>query len=277
MKFAAVQVSSQADVAHNLSAARREVERAKSAGADVVVLPEGFAFLGPEAEKRLIAETLGEDPALDGPIVAELRAWSRQYDVVVIGAGLPELSPDAARPFNTSAVFRRGQLLARYRKMHLFDVDLTDGTRLCESAATSPGDEPAVVELDGVRVGLSICYDLRFPEFFLRQRQRGVDVLALGAAFTRTTGQAHWHILLRARAIETQCYVVAAAQYGEHPRGRKTFGHSLIIDPWGEVLADLAEGPGFVMSEVDLDRIRSIRAQMPIEQHRHPELSRLGA
>lgn len=268
MRFAAVQMSSQADVASNLSAARREVEGAAKSGADVVVLPEGFAFLGPEADKRALAETLSGDPTQDGPIGSALRSWSGEFGVTLIGAGLPERSGTYERPYNTSAVFQAGRLLAGYRKVHLFDVDLADGTRLSESVATTAGDEATVIELGGARIGLSICYDIRFPEFFQRQRQAGVSVLALGAAFTRTTGQAHWHILLRARAIETQCYVVAAAQYGEHPRGRKTFGHSLIVDPWGEILAELPIGPGFIVADVDVERVLSIRSQMPLEQHR---------
>jgi len=268
MRFAAVQMSSQAQVASNLSVARREVEGAAKAGADVVVLPEGFAFLGPESDKRVLAETVSDEPAQDGPIGSALRGWTKEFGVTLIAAGFPEQSGDPQRPYNTSAVFQAGKLIARYRKMHLFDVDLADGTRLSESVATSAGEEATVIELATARVGLSICYDIRFPEFFQKQRQEGVNVLALGAAFTRTTGQAHWHILLRARAIETQSYLVAAAQYGEHPRDRKTFGHSLIVDPWGEILAELPDGPGFIIADVDVERVRSIRAQMPVESHR---------
>jgi deaminated glutathione amidase len=268
MRFAAVQLSSQADVSSNLSAARREVEGAKRAGAEVVLLPEGFAFLGGETDKARVAEQLGPDPSGDGPIVKSLRAWSRELGVVIVAGGLPEASLHPERPYNTSAVFIGGELAAKYRKIHLFDVELSDGTRLFESAGNSAGDEIVTLDIGPLRVGLSICYDLRFPELFADLRRRGAQVILLSAAFTRTTGMAHWHTLLRARAIETQCYVVASAQFGEHPRDRKTFGHSLIIDPWGEIIAELAEGSGSILADLDPARVSSVRTQMPLEKHR---------
>jgi deaminated glutathione amidase len=268
MRIAAVQLSSQDDVNANLSAARREVERAQDAGARVVVLPEGFAFLGAEAAKGRVAERLSVLPNEDGPIARALRSWSRDLGLVIVAAGLPEISREPARPFNTSAVFADGELVARYHKIHVFDVDLPDGTRRCESNSTTPGDEVVVFDEGPMRAGLAICYDLRFPELFRKERQLGCQVILLGAAFTRTTGQAHWHTLIRARAIETQCYVVAAGQCGEHPGGHQSFGHSLIVDPWGDVLAELAEGSGVIVADVDLARVQSIRAQMPLESHR---------
>jgi deaminated glutathione amidase len=268
MRIAAVQLSSQEDVDANLSAARREVERAHEAGARVVVLPEGFAFLGSDAAKRRVAERLSTVPSEDGPIARALRSWSSDLGLVIVAAGLSEVSQEPGRPFNTSAVFANGQLLARYHKIHVFDVDLPDGTRRCESSSTTPGDDVVVFDEGPMRAGLAICYDLRFPELFRKERQLGCHMILLGAAFTRTTGRAHWHTLIRARAIETQCYVVAAAQCGEHPGGHQSFGHSLIVDPWGEVLAELAEGTGVIVADVDLERVNSIRAQMPIEAHR---------
>lgn len=271
MRFAAVQLQSQADVSANLSAAGREVERARQSGAEVVLLPEGFAFLGAEIDKCKVAEPLpapGHDGSL-GPIASALAEWSLRLDAVVIGGGMPEQSASPERPYNTSVVFAGGRLIARYRKIHLFDVDLPDGTVLKESQGNSAGEEVVTVDLGPeIRLGLSICYDLRFPELFARQRARGSQVLTVPAAFTKTTGQAHWHTLLRARAIETQCYVVAAAQWGEHPLGRKTFGHSLIIDPWGEVIAELAEGVGFVIADVLPTKVESVRSHMPLEAHR---------
>ncbi|HSC89508.1 MAG TPA: nitrilase-related carbon-nitrogen hydrolase, partial [Polyangiaceae bacterium] len=189
--------------------------------------------------------------------------------VVLIGGGMPERSDDPARPYNTSVVIGRGgELLGSYRKVHLFDVDLPDGTQLTESAGNSAGGEVAVVDVLGLRVGLSICYDLRFPELFAQERELGAQLLTLPAAFTATTGAAHWHVLLRARAIETQCYLLAAAQWGEHPRGRRTYGHSLVIDPWGVVLDERAEGLGFVCADVAPERVEQVRSSMPLAAHR---------
>jgi deaminated glutathione amidase len=266
MKFAAVQLNSQDTVDANLSAARVQVERAVSLGAQVILLPEGFAFLGAETAKAAVAEDLGGPEP--GPIASSLASWSLKWGVTIIGGGMPVKSPDPMRPYNTSVVFTRGELVAQYSKVHLFDVELKDGTVLRESAGNAAGDEVVVQDLEGMRTGLAICYDLRFPAFFALQREHGAEVLTLPAAFTRTTGQAHWHTLLRARAIETQCYVVAAGQAGEHPLGRKTFGHSMIIDPWGEVVAELPEAPGVICADLDPARVQSIREQMPVWTHR---------
>lgn len=271
MRFAAVQLQSQDDVPANLSAAGREVERARASGAEVVLLPEGFAFLGAEIDKCRVAEALpapGEDGPL-GPIGSALAEWSEKLKIVVIGGGMPERSSSPERPYNTSAVFSGGRLIARYRKIHLFDVDLPDGTVLKESQGNSAGDEIVTFDInEELKLGLAICYDLRFPELFALGREQGVNVLTLPAAFTKTTGQAHWHTLLRARAIETQSYLIAAAQWGEHPLGRKTFGHSLIIDPWGDVIAELAEGVGFILADIVAARVKEVRSHMPIEAHR---------
>lgn len=271
MRFAAVQLGSQADVSANLSAAGREVERARQSGAEVVLLPEGFAFLGAEVDKCQVAETLpapGRGGPL-GPIAGALADWSERFGLTVIGGGMPERSDNPERPYNTSAVFSAGRLVSRYRKIHLFDVDLPDGTVLKESQGNTAGDEVVVFNLtEELKVGLAICYDLRFPELFAEMRALGTNVLTLPAAFTKTTGQAHWHTLLRARAIETQSYVVAAAQWGEHPLGRKTFGHSLIIDPWGDVIAELAEGVGFIVADILPSKARDVRTHMPLEAHR---------
>jgi predicted amidohydrolase len=265
VRVASVQTNSQADVAENLRALGPWIAGAADAGADVVLLPEGFAFLGDEVEKARHAESLDAP----GPIVEFLRAHAAKYHVDLIAGGLPEKSPDPARPYNTSLVVRRdGSLAESYRKIHLFDVDLADGTRLTESAGNSPGDETVVASLGGFGFGLAICYDLRFPELFARERKSGAEVLTLPAAFTATTGAAHWHALLRARAIETQCYVVAAAQVGEHPRGRRTFGHSLIVDPWGAILAEKNEGTGVIVAELSRPELEDVRARMPLERHR---------
>ena len=264
MKFAAVQLQSQAALEENLVATQTQVEAAARAGAEVILLPEGFAYLGPEEGKRSLAEEL---PGR-GPIALALSSWSRRLGVAVIAGGLPERSESPDRPYNTSAVYVGGELLSRYRKMHLFDVDLPEGPRLCESGATTAGNSPQVVHLGELGVGLAICYDLRFPELFAWEVVEGAQVLTLPAAFTETTGRAHWEVLLRARAIECQCWVVAAGQQGTHPGGRRTWGHSMIVDPWGTVVAELPEGPGFVLSDLTLESVQRLRTSMPLARHR---------
>jgi predicted amidohydrolase len=267
MKLAAIQLNAQDNVAENLASAEQWLDVAVAAGATLLVLPEGFAYLGPEEEKARHAERL-EDA---GPIVLALRRWARTRSVHVIAGGLPEDAGQGRAPFNTSVLFGPdGSVTAYYRKMHLFDVDLADGTRLCESKGTSRGMEPSVAEVDGVGVGLSICYDLRFPEHFAWQRAQGAKILTLPAAFTHTTGQAHWHVLIRARALETQSYVIAAAQEGQHPRGRRTFGHSMIVDPWGRVVSEVTHpGPGLAVADFDEALVDDVRARMPVCAHRH--------
>jgi len=265
VRVAALQLSSQADVSENLRGVRGLLDRAAADGASVALLPEGFAFLGSEVDKARHAETFGAG----GPIQDFLQETAARLDLTLIAGGMPERSDVPERPYNTSVVIGPdGSVLERYRKVHLFDVELSDGTKLTESAGNSAGDVPRTVELSGLIFGLSICYDLRFPELFAAERQAGAHVLTVPAAFTATTGRAHWHVLLRARAIETQCYVVAPAQWGSHPRDRHTFGHTLIVDPWGEIVAEWGEGVGLATAEISLERIESVRAQMPIAAHR---------
>jgi len=205
------------------------------------------------------------------PIQAALAGFARTTRAWVLAGGMPITSPAADKPYNTTLLFDgEGRLRARYDKLHLFDVALDDGTELCESEATSPGSRVVVADGPGVRLGVSICYDVRFPELYQEQRARGAELCVVTAAFTQTTGEAHWHVLLRARAIETQCFVVAAAQTGAHGPTRRTYGHSLIVDPWGQVLAELPREEGFITADVDLERLRAVRRQMPVWQHRRP-------
>jgi predicted amidohydrolase len=266
VSFAALQMSSQASVPENLGRVAALVGEAARRGARVVLLPENFALMGEEADKRAVAEDLD---AGAGPIARQLAALARAHRVAIVAGGLPERSGDTARPFNTCAVFdEEGRLVARYRKVHLFDVDLPDGTTYRESASTTAGTEPVVVTLAGLRVGLSICYDLRFPELYRALSRLGADVLVVPAAFTLTTGKDHWHVLLRARAIEAQAYVVAAAQGGKHPRGRQTYGKSCLVDPWGEIVAQASEGEGIAIADVDPGYIARVRASLPALAHR---------
>jgi predicted amidohydrolase len=266
MRAAVIQLSSQDDVTKNLERVHALVGEAARAGAELVTLPENFAFMGEEQSKREIAEST-EDGG--GPITKAVTSAAQKSGVWVVAGGMPEASGDAARPYNTSLlVSPDGIIVARYRKIHLFDVDLPDGTRLLESGATSAGADPVVATVDTVKVGMTICYDLRFPELYRRLVDQGVRIVTVPAAFTLTTGKDHWHVLLRARAIENQVFVVAPAQHGRHPRGRTTYGKSLIVDPWGDVLAQCGEGEGFALARLDFAAQDRVRASLPCLSHR---------
>ncbi len=217
-----------------------------------MLLPENFAYFGDEAGKRGVAEDFSPGAGRRPDPPAPRRPLAREHRVHLIAGGVPERSADPARPFNACVVFdRAGVVVARYRKVHLFDVDLPDRTSYRESAATSPGEAAVTVDVEGTIVGLSICYDVRFPELYRALSSRGAEVLVVPAAFTLATGKDHWVVLLRARAIEAQAYVVAAAQWGKHPRGRQTYGKACIVDPWGEIVAQASEGEGVVVARLD--------------------------
>jgi len=267
MRVAVVQLNTQDELLLNLSNARAWIARAAQAGAQLVTLPENFAFMGEEARKRELAERV--DGAFPGPIVSALSEEAAARGVWVLGGGMPERSDDPARPYNTSVLVNpKGEIAASYRKVHLFDVSLPDGTSLRESAATSAGSQAVTAEVMGVRVGLSICYDVRFPELYRRLVDQGARIVTVPSAFTLTTGKDHWHALLRARAIENQVWVLAPAQHGKHPKGRTTYGKSLIIDPWGEVVAQCSEGEGFAVAHLDFDYQDKVRTSLPSLLHR---------
>jgi predicted amidohydrolase len=266
MRVAVVQLSSQDDVGANLARATHWIGEASRAGAKLVVLPENFAFMGEEAKKREIAEPIGRS---QGIIVSTLATAAREHGVWVIGGGMPEKSADIARPYNTSVlVAPTGDVAAAYRKVHLFDVALADGTSLRESAATMAGAEPVTTRIGDVTLGMTICYDVRFPELYRKLVEQGARVVTVPSAFTLTTGKDHWHVLLRARAIEDQVFVLAPAQHGKHPRGRQTYGKSLICDPWGDVLAQCGEGEGFAVATLDFAQQDRVRASLPSLMHR---------
>jgi len=266
LRVAAIQLSSQERLDDNLNECRALIDVAAARGAKVVLLPENLAYMGPEEGKLTVAERLGD---ATGPIQRTLSEAARAHAVHVVAGGIPERSDDERRPFNTCVVFsERGDIVASYRKIHLFDVDLADGTTLRESAGSSAGAEPVTVSIGGFVFGLSICYDLRFPELYRALVDRGAEVLVVPAAFTLHTGKDHWHVLLRARAIESQCFVVAAAQWGKHPRGRTTYGHSLVVDPWGTVIAEASDRVGVVVTDLVRDDLRRVRASVPSLRHR---------
>jgi nitrilase len=269
MKIAAIQMVSTDRVAHNLEQASQLLTQAAQAGAELAVLPEYFCLIGlHDADKLAIQETYGS-----GPIQQFLADTAQRLGLWLVGGTLPLTAPQPDHVFNSSLVYNpQGACCARYDKIHLFRFD--NGTeRYDESRVLQPGTQPshfALPSRDGHvwQLGLSVCYDLRFPELYRAYAQAGVDLLLVPSAFTHTTGQAHWEVLLRARAIENLAYVVAAAQGGTHPSGRRTWGQSMAIDPWGKVLADLAEGPGVVLAELSNTAQALCRAQLPALQHR---------
>ncbi len=274
VRVAAVQLCATPDVDANLGSAERLVARAREGGADVVLLPEAFAFLGPEQAKREILEPLPDPqaPAGDftpGPILARCQRLARDAGVHLILGGFHESSPEPGKSYNSCVHLEPdGRLVARYRKIHLFDVSLADGTQLRESARTLPGDRAVVTRTPFGNLGLTVCYDLRFPYLYQALADLGAIAVTVPSAFTRPTGAAHWHVLLRARAIEAQCYVIAPAQHGRNWEKRASYGHSLIIDPWGEIIDELDEGDGVVFADIDPARVAAVRDQLPSLRHR---------
>lgn len=262
---AAVQMTSTPSVDHNLEAAEKLVTKGARNGAQMVVLPECFAYLGPDGGQRDIAEAI-EAP---GPILSACQGWAKQHDVELILGGFWERAADPQKVHNACVhVGRDGLVRAVYRKIHLFDVDLADGTRLLESSVVAPGKEAVVTDAPFGRLGLSICYDLRFPELYRKLVYQGAIAITAPAAFTLHTGKDHWHVLLRARAIESQAYMIAAAQTGLHFGKRVSYGHALVADPWGCVVAQCGEGEGVVVAEVDPGVVDTVRRQLPSLKHR---------
>jgi predicted amidohydrolase len=264
--IACIQMASGPNVGANLLEAERLIEQAVSRGAKLVILPENFALMGlSERDKVAVREPEGS-----GPMQAFLSLQAARHGIWIVGGTIPlqATSPDKVRA-SCLVYDDKGRQAARYDKIHLFDVKLVDSNeRYTESETIEPDDKVVVVDTPFGRMGLAVCYDLRFPELFRQQLEQGMEFLAMPAAFTAITGRAHWEILVRARAIENLCYVAAAAQGGYHLSGRETHGHSMIVDPWGTVLASLTRGPGVVCASIDLDRLESARRNFPSIRHR---------
>jgi predicted amidohydrolase len=259
---AVAQMRSTADVAANLDAATRLIDEAVARGARFVALPENFAFLRSEGEP------VPEAQPIDGEWVTRLAGRAAHHRVLLLLGSLPEKVPGDTRIHNTSVLLGPdGRTLATYRKIHLFDIDVPGLAHLKESRAVRPGEEVVVAETEWGPLGLSICYDLRFPELYRRQAVRGARVLAVPSAFTDRTGKDHWEVLLRARAIENLAYVVAPAQWGAHGPGRASHGHALIVDPWGSVVAQVPDGEGVAVAELDFDRQDRLRRELPALSH----------
>ncbi|GAA5233865.1 carbon-nitrogen hydrolase family protein [Verticiella sediminum] len=262
MPVAAVQMVSTPSVDENIAAARAGIAEAAAQGARLVLLPEYFCLMGrADTDKVAVREAEG-----DGPIQSFLAEAAQAHGVWLVGGTLPLACPDPGRVYNTSLVFAPdGRQVARYDKIHLFSFH--QGENAFDEARTiQAGGAPAVFDAPVGRVGLSVCYDLRFPELYRAMGE--LALILMPAAFTYTTGKAHWELLLRARAVENQCYVLAAAQGGVHPTGRRTWGHSMLVDPWGEIVACREQGPGVVAGVVDPARIAEVRAALPALRHR---------
>lgn len=267
LKIAAVQMTSGPSKEENVAAAARLVEAAASAGANLVALPEYFTYLGPEERYGEVAEPL------DGPTMTRLSALASRLGVVIHTGSFVEPSPHAGRFYNTSVLIdRQGERHGVYRKMHLFDIDVPGEVEDKESAFIAPGEELVVVALPEFVAGMSICFDLRFPELYRALAAAGAEVLFVPAAFAQATGRVHWKLLLQARAVENHAFVVAAGQEGA-ASGHPMWGHTLIVGPWGEVLAEReAPGAGFVMAEIDVAEVGRRRGQVPVLTVRRPDL-----
>lgn len=264
-KIAAIQMMSTHHVDQNLKSAAAFLGRAVSAGAQLIVLPEDFAFIGlNEGDKLTIKEDFGA-----GPVQAFLSEQAKSHQVWLIAGSVPLCTQDEHKCYSACLVFNdQGECVARYNKIHLFDVTVSDHQQYQETAVVKPGDDCVVLDTPLGRVGLSICYDLRFPELYRALLTKGAEIIVVPSAFTAVTGQAHWEVLLRARAIENLCYVVAANQSGIHKKGKETYGHSLIVDPWGVVLDCIVQGEGIVCADLDLLHLQTIRKHFPSISHR---------
>lgn len=265
-RVAAVQMASGPNVNANLLEAARLIKQAAAAGAKLVVLPENFAIMGmTEYDKVKIREADGS-----GPLQEFLAEQAQRHDVWLVGGTIPLAAENPARVNAACLVYdNSGKRVARYDKIHLFDVEITEShERYNESETIEPGNQVVALDTPFGKLGLAVCYDLRFPGLFRSLSDAGVEICAMPAAFTAITGKAHWDILVRARAIENMCYMIASAQGGYHANGRETYGHSMIVDPWGLVLDTLPRGSGVVVSDIDLNRLHDIRRSFPVLEHR---------
>ncbi len=266
LRIGLVQMNSRSDKSENLAVAERLIEEAARQGAELVALPEYVNFLGPRELHEANAEPI------PGPTTERFATLARRYGIYLLGGSILERSAIPGKYYNTSVLFAPdGEIIASYRKIHLFDVDLTGNVSSNESATILPGDRVVTAEVAGHVVGLTICYDLRFPELYRLLALEGAELILVPAAFTLYTGKDHWHVLLRARAIENQCYVAAPAQIGPHDPGQQCYGHSLVADPWGTVIAEAINRVGVVVTTLDFAYLREVRTQLPSLANRRPE------
>jgi deaminated glutathione amidase len=261
-RAACIQVNAGNDLHANIETAATLARQARAQGADLILMPENVAMMEWGREKV----TAKAAPAENHPAIAAFKSLARETETW-LHAGTLHIRLEDGRLANRTYMFDpTGKTVAQYDKIHMFDVDLGNGEVYRESATFRPGAEARTVDLPWGRLGLSICYDVRFPQLYRALAKAGADFITVPAAFARTTGKAHWHVLLRARAIETGCYVMAPAQCGDHP-GRQTYGHALIVSPWGEILADGGEEPGIITAAIDLDQVADARRKLPALTH----------
>lgn len=266
MRLAVVQMASGSILQGNMLEAEKLIKAAVDDGADVVVLPENFGMISANGSGILqFGELYG-----DGPLQGFLSEQSARHGIHLFGGTLPIKSEQSNKIRNTLLVYNpKGECVSRYDKIHLFDVLLPNGDeQYHESSIFEPGKEIVIFQIDHIKLGLAICYDLRFPELFRALADKGADVIVLPAAFTAVTGKAHWHTLIKARAIENLCYLAASAQGGYHVNGRETYGHSLIVDPWGNVIDEIETGSGYAIADINLSQQQQIRERFPVLSHR---------
>ncbi len=266
VRVSAVQLNSVPDVEQNLAAIEQQLSTLDVSPQHIVVLPECCLFFGGRDQEQLM---LAQKDAQQHYLASALSALAVKYCITLVAGSIPIYDQQAQKFTNTCLVFSpQGEQLARYDKIHLFDVEVADSEKnYLESRYTKAGSKVVTTEAAGITLGLSICYDLRFPELYRTLTQLGAKVITVPSAFTKVTGQAHWQTLLRARAIENQAFIIAAGQQGVHQNGRETWGHSMIINPWGEVLACLAEGQGVISVDIDLTQLIQVRQAIPVAEH----------
>lgn len=271
MRIAAIQMASGSNIKGNLLEAEKLIANAVGEGAEMVVLPENFGLIASSQEDVIKHK---EQPG-NGPLQDFIAQQSARHEITIVAGTIPIETGDEKKYRNALLVYdKNGACIARYDKIHLFDVALPDKDESYhESDVIEPGNKIVVVESEGIKLGLAICYDLRFPELFRMLVDKGAEVIVLPSAFTAETGKAHWHALLKARAIENLAYVVASAQGGFHVNGRETYGHSLIVDPWGNILDEIASGPGFAIATINLQQQQQIRERFPVLEHRQCSIS----
>ena len=266
MRVGLVQINSQEDRQRNVARAVELIGQAAAQGAQLVALPEYTTFLGRSEVQPQHVE------AIDGETAQALSSAAKRHNVWIHGGSMIERSGQPHKNYNTSLVFNpNGERVAMYRKIHLFDVDIAPGSYR-ESDSLIPGEDIVTTDINGVRLGLTICFDVRFPELYRALALAGAKIIAVPAAFTAFTGKDHWEVLLRARAIENQCYIIAPAQWGEHPVGRMCYGRSMIINPWGTVIAQAADGEGVVVANLDMADLERIRTAVPSLANRRPSV-----
>jgi deaminated glutathione amidase len=269
LNVAIVQMNSQEDKGANIAAALDLIDRAAATGARLVALPEVWPYLGPDDVSRDQAETI------PGPISEALSQRARRHGIYIHGGSIYEKRPGDPGMYNTTVVIDpTGEIIAHYSKIHMYDVVLDGIAEYQESATVTPGNETTITEIDGIPVGLTICYDLRFPELFRILALKGAQAIVLPAAFTLMTGKDHWETLIRARAIENELYMIAPAQWGTHPPGRWCYGRSMVVDPWGTVVTTAPDGVGIAYATIDPSRVAAVRRQIPSLANRRPEAYR---